>query len=105
MSTTQLLTFQSHTQNTIITAFSVLLTLSPLHHNNPYTTTIKLTHNLSTNHNNHNDHHPTPIPQQSQQPQRLPEAEWRVIDDCGHSAKEVGTRSALIQSADKYKHL
>ena len=37
--------------------------------------------------------------------QRWPEAELEIIDDAGHSAKEVGIVSALVKAADKYKDL
>lgn len=32
-----------------------------------------------------------------------PEAEYRVIPDCGHSALEPGIRSALIEATEKFK--
>jgi len=37
--------------------------------------------------------------------QRWPEAELHIIDDAGHSAKEPGITTALVNAADKYKHL
>lgn len=37
--------------------------------------------------------------------QRWPEAELEIIHDSGHSAKEVGIVSALVNAADKYKSL
>ncbi|ESN99206.1 hypothetical protein HELRODRAFT_66673 [Helobdella robusta] len=36
---------------------------------------------------------------------RWPEAEFKLIHDAGHSAKEVGVVSALIEATDKYKTL
>ena len=37
--------------------------------------------------------------------QRWPEAEFHIVPDAGHSAKEDGIRSLLIAAADKYKTL
>eukprot|EP00128_Syssomonas_multiformis_P008602 Colp12_sorted_trinity150504_noHs@11764 len=34
-----------------------------------------------------------------------PEAEFHIVPDAGHSAKEPGIRSLLVQAADKYKTL
>jgi len=36
---------------------------------------------------------------------RWPEAEFHIISDAGHSAKEEGIVSALVTAADKYKTL
>ena len=37
--------------------------------------------------------------------QRWPESELYIIDDAGHSAKEPGITTALVNAADKYKNL
>jgi len=37
--------------------------------------------------------------------QRWPESEFYIIDDAGHSAKEPGITTALLNAADKYKEL
>lgn len=34
-----------------------------------------------------------------------PEAEFYIVDDAGHSAKEAGITSHLVQATDKYHHL
>ena len=37
--------------------------------------------------------------------QKWPEAEFYIVPNAGHSAREDGTRSLLIAAADKYKTL
>ena len=37
--------------------------------------------------------------------QVYPEAEFNVVSDSGHSAKEVGTTHILVEAADKYSTL
>ena len=37
--------------------------------------------------------------------QRWPEAEFNIVHDAGHSAKESGTTSLLVKAADKYAQL
>lgn len=37
--------------------------------------------------------------------QKWPETELHIIPDAGHSAKEVGIVSALVEATDKYKAL
>ncbi|KAJ3299373.1 hypothetical protein HK104_009161 [Borealophlyctis nickersoniae] len=36
---------------------------------------------------------------------RWPEAEFVVVEDAGHSAREVGVRSRLVEAADKFRDL
>ena len=37
--------------------------------------------------------------------QKWPEAEFHIIADAGHSAKETGIISQLVDATDKYKTL
>lgn len=36
---------------------------------------------------------------------QLPNAEFHILEDCGHSAKEIGITEKLVQACDKYKNL
>lgn len=36
---------------------------------------------------------------------KLPNAEFHLIEDCGHSAKEAGITKKLVEACDKYKNL
>ncbi|OXA64072.1 Proline iminopeptidase [Folsomia candida] len=36
---------------------------------------------------------------------KIPKAEFFIVDDCGHSAKEVGITEKLVAACDKYKSL
>lgn len=37
--------------------------------------------------------------------QKWPEADFHIVPDAGHSAKEPGTTSLLVEACDKYKTL
>ena len=37
--------------------------------------------------------------------QMWPEAEFHIVEDAGHSAKEPGIASRLVEATDKYKTL
>ena len=37
--------------------------------------------------------------------QKWPEADFHIVQDAGHSAKEPGIASLLVQACDKYKTL
>ena len=37
--------------------------------------------------------------------QKLPDAEFHVVPDAGHSNKEPGVQTLLVEACDKYKNL
>ena len=37
--------------------------------------------------------------------QKLPDAEFHIVADAGHSFSEPGVRSLLVEVSDKYKNL